>query len=155
MKQKRVKALSIWQPWASLIMSGEKEYETREWATKYRGPLVIHASKRWGSDQRQICEMGTYRHLVGNAIATGPKGEWQPILGCCLGVVELIGVFPTTSKNLDLSQQERALGDYRPGRYAWRLANPRLFKEPIYQSGAQGLWWWDVPQGLPSWFWEW
>lgn len=148
MNTKRVKALSIWQPWASLIVAGEKEYETRGWKTNYRGPLVIHASKRWGSDQRQICERWPYRQLVGALMATGSEGEWLPALGKCLGVVDLIGVFPTNSKNLVLSDQEKALGDFRPGRYAWRLANPRLFKEPVYAQGAQGLWYWNVPEGL-------
>lgn len=38
-----MKALTIWQPWASLIAWGEKLYETRPFATQYRGPLAIHA----------------------------------------------------------------------------------------------------------------
>ncbi len=41
-----MKALSLHQPWASLIAEGVKTIETRSWATKYRGPLGIHASKR-------------------------------------------------------------------------------------------------------------
>jgi hypothetical protein len=40
-----MKALSIKQPWANLIASGEKTIETRLWATDYRGPLVIVSSK--------------------------------------------------------------------------------------------------------------
>ena len=32
-----MKALTIWQPWASLLVSGQKKYETRSWATAYRG----------------------------------------------------------------------------------------------------------------------
>lgn len=39
-----MKALTLWQPWASLIALGEKRYETRSWATSYRGLLAIHAS---------------------------------------------------------------------------------------------------------------
>jgi hypothetical protein len=38
-------ALSVKQPWASLIHSGRKWIETREWVTRYRGPLVICSSK--------------------------------------------------------------------------------------------------------------
>lgn len=41
-----MKALSVRQPWASLIMSGKKIIELRTWKTKYRGPLVICASQR-------------------------------------------------------------------------------------------------------------
>ena len=41
-----MKAITIWQPWASLLASGRKRYETRSWATTYRGPIAIHAAKR-------------------------------------------------------------------------------------------------------------
>ena len=41
-----MKALTIWQPWASLLVSGRKKYETRSWATAYRGPIAIHAAMR-------------------------------------------------------------------------------------------------------------
>lgn len=39
-----MKALSLWQPWASLVALGEKRIETREWSTRYRGELAIHAT---------------------------------------------------------------------------------------------------------------
>jgi hypothetical protein len=40
-----MKCISLIQPWASLVLLGEKRYETRNWSTAYRGPLLIHASK--------------------------------------------------------------------------------------------------------------
>lgn len=40
-----MKAITIRQPWASLIALGEKKIETRSWQTKYRGPILIHAGK--------------------------------------------------------------------------------------------------------------
>jgi len=40
-----MKALTISQPYASLIASGEKWVENRTWATRYRGPLAIHAGR--------------------------------------------------------------------------------------------------------------
>src|SRR6266576_2450647 len=40
-----MKALSIKQPWANLIASGQKTIETREWATTYRGPILLVSSK--------------------------------------------------------------------------------------------------------------
>ena len=39
-----MKAITIWQPWASMLACGAKQYETRSWATKYRGPIAIHAA---------------------------------------------------------------------------------------------------------------
>ncbi len=41
-----MKAITIHQPWASLIVVGAKRFETRSWETKYRGPIAIHASKQ-------------------------------------------------------------------------------------------------------------
>ncbi len=40
-----MKALSLLQPWATLVVIGVKQIETRSWSTAYRGPLLIHASK--------------------------------------------------------------------------------------------------------------
>jgi hypothetical protein len=41
-----MKAISLWQPWASAIALGWKKNETRHWSTDYRGPLLIHAAKK-------------------------------------------------------------------------------------------------------------
>lgn len=41
-----MKAITIWQPWASLLACGAKRFETRSWATSYRGPIAIHAAKK-------------------------------------------------------------------------------------------------------------
>mgnify|MGYP002359850962 FL=1 len=38
-----MKALSIRQPWAGLIIHGYKDIENRDWPTRYRGPLLVHA----------------------------------------------------------------------------------------------------------------
>lgn len=41
-----MKALSIRQPWAWLIVHGGKDIENRTWRTKFRGPIMIHAGKK-------------------------------------------------------------------------------------------------------------
>ena len=48
-----MKALTLTQPWASLMELGQKEVETRSWYTGYRGELVIHAAKgfpKWAKE---------------------------------------------------------------------------------------------------------
>jgi hypothetical protein len=40
-----MRALSVRQPWAWLIVNGHKDIENRVWSTRYTGPLVIHASQ--------------------------------------------------------------------------------------------------------------
>src|SRR6267378_3713180 len=42
---RHMKIISIRQPWASLIVSGVKDVENRTWSTRYRGPVLIHASR--------------------------------------------------------------------------------------------------------------
>ena len=39
-----MKAITIWQTWAEFVAAGVKHNETRSWATKYRGPIAIHAA---------------------------------------------------------------------------------------------------------------
>jgi ASCH domain len=46
-----MKALSIKQPWAWLIVNGHKPIENRSWRTSFRGQFLIHAGKKWGREQ--------------------------------------------------------------------------------------------------------
>jgi hypothetical protein len=41
-----MRALSIMQPWAWLIVQGHKDVENRTWSTTFRGPVLIHAGKK-------------------------------------------------------------------------------------------------------------
>lgn len=45
-----MKALSIMQPWAWLIVNGHKPVENRSWPTRFRGPVLIHAGKKFDGD---------------------------------------------------------------------------------------------------------
>src|SRR4051812_8909176 len=44
--ERRMRAISLWQPWASLWCSPAKVHETRHWSTAYRGWVAVHAAKR-------------------------------------------------------------------------------------------------------------
>jgi activating signal cointegrator 1 len=136
-----MKALSLIQPYATLILLGYKLYETRSWDTKHRGPLAIHASAgkpAWARQQALsdpvICEV-LERH--GLTFDTLPRGV-------VLGSAEVVSTHPTLSLS-DLSIEELAVGDYTPGRFAWRLANTIVLPEPIPCKGALSLW------ELPGW----
>lgn len=50
-----MKALSLYQPWATPVVAGFKRLETRSWRTDYTGRLLIHAAKAWTSAQRELC----------------------------------------------------------------------------------------------------
>jgi len=55
-----MKIISIRQPWAHLIVNGSKNIENRSWSTKYRGPVLIHASKT--VNRRACAELGLDSH---------------------------------------------------------------------------------------------
>ena len=41
-----MKAITVWQPWATLLATGKKKCETRSWKTNYRGEVLIHAGRK-------------------------------------------------------------------------------------------------------------
>lgn len=51
-----MKALSIRQPWAWLIANGHKDIENRSWPTRFRGPVLVHASKGMTNDEYEDVE---------------------------------------------------------------------------------------------------
>lgn len=133
MKQK---AISLWQPWASLVMLGAKTFETRGRPTKYRGPLTIHAAKRWNRKLFRLCQIEPFKAIFASHLT---DGVFVLPLGVALGTVELVDVVPTEAVRGRISKQERAFGDYDDGRFAWRLANPKPFPQPIPVLGRQGF----------------
>jgi hypothetical protein len=145
-----MKAITITQPWASLIAIGAKRIETRSWSTRYRGPLAIHAGAGLGpvGGQRSLAALlltEPFRSVLAQA---GMRDSRDLPRGCILAVGELVAVFPTGATNdqgTSLSAQERAFGDYTAGRYGWQMENVRSFSSPVPTRGALGLWEWEPP----------
>ena len=79
-----MKALSIRQPWADAIIWHGKDVENRSWPTRFRGPVLIHAAKKWGPAERA--------DLAWIEDATGTKLEDvdQPLLGGIIGKAEIV-----------------------------------------------------------------
>lgn len=128
-----MRALSLWQPWASLIGHG-KQFETRSWSTSYRGPIAIHAAKFFPREHRQICFREPYFSCLSDFI--------PPPTGCFVAIAELTGVFPTEEVKpefLRADLTELTFGDYSDGRFAWKLENIRQIA-PIPAKGTRGLW---------------
>ncbi|MDE1904906.1 MAG: ASCH domain-containing protein [Rhodospirillales bacterium] len=165
-----VKALTVKQPWASLIVAGIKTIETRPWQTAHRGPLAIHAGREhyvgaWSRPLWQATDRVSRHHGV-----TGYPDRWPS--GAIVGTVELVDVLPITGPNEaghlrfvcpdvyggltrytfppdgpalveeDVNDQ-RKLGDFSEGRYAWLLGDAEAFDAPVPERGRQGLWEWD------------
>lgn len=131
-----MRAISLHQPYASAIALKLKRIETRGWDTKYRGPLAIHAAKRWSRNQ---IEFTTTEHALGRLPARVP-------LGAIVAVCELVDVQYTVDLETQVSAIERLYGDYEPGRFGWILDNVRALAEPIPYLGKQGFF--SVPDEL-------
>jgi hypothetical protein len=161
-----VKAITLTQPWATLVAIGAKRIETRSWSTSYRGPLAIHAGKGLGPVggnrglNRLIASDPFWSILGVAACAFGRRAPTGLPLGAIIAVCELYDCRPTATEAVpgkrgwsgyvgekltywDLTDQERAFGDYTPGRFAWLLSNVRALPTPIPARGALGLWEWS------------
>lgn len=124
-----MKAITIWQPYAAAISSGLKHYETRHWPTKYRGPLIIHASMRPLDRLRR--ELANKYNLLD---ATAHIGEFIAICDltdCIKMTPEFIARQP---------QSEHDFGYWTANNYAWQLENIRPLDCGIKIRGNQGLW---------------
>lgn len=72
-----MKALSIKEPWASMILSGKKTIETRTWKTKYRGSILLCASK---NPESKISGMA---FATAELISCLPMNEYDEEKSCC------------------------------------------------------------------------
>lgn len=126
----RIAAISVHQPWASWIASGEKTIETRSRRIRYRGPLVICASQR-------------------------PKVGDLPT-GVALCVVELVDCRPMREEDVPLAIGSGATFSQKlrvsVAEWAWCFESVRRFDEPFPVKGRQGLFYlenWKMPFWIP------
>lgn len=151
-----MKALTILQPWASLIACGAKQIETRSWATKYRGEIAIHAGKneQFISAVRNEPFASALSHIYnpskmamgfdcGKVIAIADLVACSRVIGKSTYWSGPLGLIRVTLENgRIITGTEREFGDYAYGRYAWILDNVQQIK-PITAKGSQGIWDWE------------
>lgn len=124
-----MRAISLWQPWASAVALGVKRVETRHWSTNYTGTLAIHAAKRWTRAEREFAEI---EHTLGRLPSRLP-------LGALVATCTLMGCRRTEDVSHQLGSIERMYGNYDSGRFAWFLTDIQALDEPIPWKGAQGF----------------
>lgn len=131
-----MKAITLWQPWASLVALGHKSFETRSWGTSYRGPILIHAAKKHlGPDNLS----GTFKKTLRHVDTTGELN--RPPLGVVVALADLAWVKPSERIALfEMGSYEKIFGDFSDGRFAWKLLNVRRLARPIPARGMQRLW---------------
>lgn len=134
-----MKVLSLWQPWASLLVLGWKQFETRSWYTSYRGPLAIHAAKHYSQETARFASTAYCADCLRRS-----GTEWGRLsFGGIVGVCDLTDCLKITA-DFEVSLRERAVGNYEPGRFAWKTRNPLPFDSMIPMRGYQQLF------GIPS-----
>ena len=129
-----MKALSIWQPWAWMVLHGGKDVENRSWPTYYRGPLLIHASLHVGKAlyEALCCDAAQCSGIP----TTRFRAEGLESRGGLVGIVDLVDVVATLENR------------YFQGPWGWILANPRPIVFTRWR-GRQRLF--DVPGDLAFW----
>lgn len=147
-----MKALTVRQPWASLIADGTKVYETRSWPppkTLIGERIAIHAGKQ--------CD-----HRAADGFGYAPYDMELGVLVCTARIVaahylwgdQHHGVIQSSTRSLSRDADPDfgcqmygaipidAYGDYAPGRWAWRLVDVDPLDPPVPARGRHGLWNW-------------
>lgn len=125
-----MKALTICQPYAALIVTGEKLVENREWPTNYRGRLLIHAgkSRQWlhENDEQNFAQHGD-----------------PLVFGAVVGEARLADVLHIDRiRHGEYDAEYPWLRDHihAHGTWCWVLLDVRRYAQPVPWKGAQGLW---------------
>lgn len=154
-----MRALTLTQPWASLVALGAKHFETRSWAAP-PGPLLIHAGKNLKpvggvGGLEDLCASEPYREAL---FGTGPYRDPSELpRGKVLCVVDLVVCISTDSLEAgqgamlehEAAPHEWDFGDYSPGRFAWVLTGLHALPEPLTARGRQKLWNLDMGDPRP------
>src|SRR4051812_31769631 len=137
-----MKALTIRQPWAALIMAGSKDVENRVRPTSFRGRLAIHAGLRFAditsdsitsdsitsdsiTSDSIVAAAGAELGIPADAVMTLPRGV-------IVGTVELHDCRRDSDSPWAL-----------PDRWHWLVHDPEPLAEPVPATGRLGLWTWD------------
>jgi len=159
-----IAAITLHQPYATLIALGVKPDETRSWPAPRHltgNLLAIHAGKATGvlaearenraeialwDDRRRASfqrrtAIGKFLLHLGEAV---PDLDLLP-LGAVVCVARLIQCHRTETIMRTRSEAALVFGDYAYGRYAWALNVVHVFADPIPAQGKQGIWQWTPP----------
>lgn len=127
-----MRAISLWQPWASLWLTDHKIHETRHWHTPYRGALYVHAAKRrigpsdLSPDLERLCIK-----------QWGSSFRDRLPYGAVIGIVKLLECSET--QTVGTTDVDKICGDWTPGRFAWLRAPQPIHIGPWPYKGRQGF----------------
>lgn len=129
---RKMKVLTIKQPWASLIMQRNKRFEFRSWQTKYRGDLLIHAGL--GIDKEAMKKLEKY------IPKDMPRGK---ILGK-VKLVDCIKMSPEFKECLLKENKDIYTESSFKENYGWQVSDVEVFENPIEVKGHLSLWEYEI-----------
>lgn len=166
-----MKALTIWQPWASLIIVGAKPYEFRSWrppASIIGQRIVIHASAKKidGVMASELYYLLLYRNECDTIKAAAAEtclfaekalpilgAAWMPYrqklpIACGLGTA-IVGEPRLGTEIAEEFGVLRANDSDRDehANWGWPMLDIEVWPEPVPMKGKQGLWNWPTPEG--------
>lgn len=165
-----MKAITLYQPYASLIAVGVKTIETRSWSTPYRGLLAIHAAKtvpeEWEDEGDDLCRrfknelgdrvLGDSKSLFGGAVLPRSAIVAVAKIDACLPTDDTFDdegyLFDVAAegdnRRIRVPDNDLLTGNYEEGRFGWMLTNVRALKNPVPVRGNRGIW--DVDAALEA-----
>ena len=137
-----MQALTIREPWTSLLVKGKKQFETRGWYRNYQGLLAIHSGKQ--SVKIEDYPLGLSEILDELGVSQNDLNNNKQKI---IAIATLKEIHLMTDKLInEQSKLERLTGFWEPGFYAWELIDIKTLSEPIAARGMPGLW--EVPDEI-------
>lgn len=140
-REREIPILTLWQPWATLIVDGVKDVENRPrpFPSLVGRDVAIHAGKKWG--------VGAWEELL-DAVPPGydvPK-KGEAVQGAILGIVRVRGMLKPRDQWVEClsfgakSGRQEPSPWWDPGSYGLTLEVVRKFEKPVSAKGKQGVW---------------
>lgn len=123
-----MKALTLYEPWATLIRTGKKTIETRSWGTQYRGPLAIHAGKK----KADVWACGEF--------GLDPKAMHRGEILCIVNMIECYQFDLYTKPKIP--DDQLPYGDFHFGRFGHVYEMLYVLARPIAVNGQRLFWEW-------------
>ena len=141
-----MKAITIKQPWASLICSGIKDIENRTWKTNFRGRVLIHAGATDAGDYTLITTQEQRNEIMGYGWTHGLDSykdlytQKSAILGSVVIADCVINHPSIWAEKTPIAHLGKLTIECQPPIYNWVLANPIMFEKPIPAKGKLSFW---------------
>lgn len=132
-----MKALTIRQPWASLVAHGIKDVENRSWSTRFRGKFLIHSAKVFDTNAK-LTKKQVEECVNKGVLKRNDDGSWDWLIdfprGVILGECELADIKPPAINSDDESIWKEDIA------FGLVIKNAKLLEKPIPANGSLGFW---------------